>query len=84
MKKLSIFLLALFASAGITQAAIVDGSCGDNLTWSLNTQDSTLTITGMEIQILLLGMITNHTLSMYLCRMASPALENGLFAIAAV
>ena len=46
MKKLSIFLLALFASAGITQAAIVDGSCGDNLTWSLNTKDSTLTITG--------------------------------------
>ena len=46
MKKISIFLLALFASAGITQAAIVDGSCGDNLTWSLNTQDSTLTITG--------------------------------------
>ena len=46
MKKIFIFLLALFASAGITQAAIVDGSCGDNLTWSLNTQDSTLTITG--------------------------------------
>ena len=46
MKKISIFLLALFASAGITQAAIVDGSCGANLTWSLNTQDSTLTISG--------------------------------------
>ncbi len=46
MKKLSIFLLALVTCAGITQAAIVDGSCGPNLTWSLNTQDSTLTITG--------------------------------------
>ena len=46
MKKISIFLLALFASAGITQAAIFDGPCGANLTWSLNTQDSTLTITG--------------------------------------
>ncbi len=46
MKKLSIFLLALFASAGITQAAIFDGSCGANLTWSLDTEDSTLTITG--------------------------------------
>ncbi len=46
MKKISIFLLALVAGVGITQAAIVDGSCGDNLTWSLNTQDSTLTITG--------------------------------------
>ena len=46
MKKISIFLLALFASAGISQAAIFDGSCGDNLTWSLNTEDSTLTITG--------------------------------------
>ena len=46
MKKISIFLLALLACAGITQAAIYDGSCGANLTWSLNTQDSTLTITG--------------------------------------
>ena len=46
MKKISIFLLALVASAGIAQAAIFDGSCGANLTWSLNTQDSTLTITG--------------------------------------
>ena len=46
MKKISIFLLALLACAGITQAAIFDGPCGDNLTWSLNTQDSTLTITG--------------------------------------
>ena len=46
MKKISIFLLALLACAGITQAAIYDGSCGDNLSWSLNTEDSTLTITG--------------------------------------
>ncbi len=46
MKKNSIFLLALLSCAGITQAAIFDGSCGGNLTWSLNTEDSTLTITG--------------------------------------
>ena len=46
MKKISIFLLALLSCAGITQAAIFDGSCGANLTWSLNTEDSTLTITG--------------------------------------
>ena len=46
MKKISIFLLALVAGVGITQAAIFDGSCGDNLSWSLNTEDSTLTITG--------------------------------------
>ena len=39
-------MLVLFISTTLSQAAIVDGSCGDNLTWSLNTKDSTLTITG--------------------------------------
>lgn len=38
--------LVLAASIGITNAAIVNGTCGDNLTWSLNTKDSTLTIEG--------------------------------------
>ena len=43
--KLFTFLLAIVASVGM-HAAIVDGTCGDNLTWSLNTKDSTLTIEG--------------------------------------
>ena len=46
MKKFFTFFLALVASSGIAEAAIVDGTCGDNLIWSLNTKDSTLTITG--------------------------------------
>lgn len=46
MKKifnLSLFLLFCF---GPLQAAVVNGTCGENLTWSLNTKDSTLTIEG--------------------------------------
>ena len=44
--KLFTLFLVLAASKGITNAAIVGGTCGDNLTWSLNTKDSTLTIEG--------------------------------------
>ena len=44
--KLFTFFLVLAASIGITNAAIVNGTCGDNLTWSLNTKDSTLIIEG--------------------------------------
>lgn len=39
-------------------AAIVNGTCGDNLTWSLNTKDSTLTIEGS-------GAMTNGTYNSY-------------------
>lgn len=46
MKKQFFLLLALVASATMTHAAVVNGTCGDNLTWSLNTKDSTLTIEG--------------------------------------
>ena len=74
MKKLSIFLLALVASAGITQAAIVDGSCGDNLTWSLNTKDSTLTITGS-------GEMTSHPWSDYDSYIKYVSLPDGLTSI---
>ena len=45
-KKLFTLLLAVAAGIGTMNADIVDGTCGDNLTWSLNTKDSTLTITG--------------------------------------
>ena len=34
------------ASVCMLRAAVVDGTCGDNLTWSLNTRDSTLVISG--------------------------------------
>ena len=44
--KITTLLLAVAASVGMMHAAIVDGTCGENLTWSLNTKDSTLTITG--------------------------------------
>ena len=46
MKKLFSLFLLLAASVGMMQAAIINGTCGENLTWSLNTKDSTLTIEG--------------------------------------
>ena len=46
MKKLYTLLFAVLASSTISNAAIVNGTCGDNLTWSLNTDDSTLVISG--------------------------------------
>ena len=44
--KIFTLLLAVAASIGTMHAAIVNGTCGNNLTWSLNTKDSTLTIEG--------------------------------------
>ncbi len=46
MKKFSTLMIVFVASITFASAAIVEGTCGDNLTWSLNTQDSTLTIEG--------------------------------------
>lgn len=46
MKKQFSFLLVLVASTTFSHAAIVNGTCGANLTWSLDTKDSTLTIEG--------------------------------------
>ena len=74
MKKLSIFLLALVTCAGITQAAIVNGSCGANLTWSLNTKDSTLTITGS-------GEMTSRPWSDYKSYIKYVSLPDGLTSI---
>jgi len=50
-RKLFTFLLAAVASIGLTRAEIYSGTCGatgngSNLTWSLNTEDSTLIISG--------------------------------------
>ena len=40
------FFVAFMASITFANAAIVEGTCGDNLTWLLNSKDSTLTIEG--------------------------------------
>ena len=44
--KLFTLSLAVLASISFANAEIYDGTCGDSLTWSLNTEDSTLTIVG--------------------------------------
>ena len=46
MKRVSVVLLAVLASIAWSHAAIINGTCGENLTWTLNTKDSTLTIEG--------------------------------------
>jgi hypothetical protein len=47
MKRLFTFFFALLSVYTFSAyAAIVDGTCGDNLTWTLNTKDSTLVIFG--------------------------------------
>lgn len=44
--KIFILLLAVAASIGTMHAAIVNGTCGDNLTWSLDTQNRCLIVEG--------------------------------------
>ena len=44
--KMFTFLLAVMASASMLFAETYSGACGENLTWSLNTEDSVLTISG--------------------------------------
>ena len=47
MKRLFTFFFALLSACTFSAyAAVVDGTCGDNLTWTLNTKDSTLVISG--------------------------------------
>ncbi len=46
MKKLFTFFTTFVVFVSQATAAVVDGTCGDNLTWSLNTKDSTLVISG--------------------------------------
>ena len=47
MKRIFTFFFALLSACTFSAyAAIVDGTCGNNLTWTLNTKDSTLTISG--------------------------------------
>lgn len=46
MKKLFTLFFALVASAGMIFAETFTGQCGDNITWSLNTDDGALVING--------------------------------------
>ena len=41
-QKILILLLALTASSGLMSAETYNGTCGDNLTWTLNTDDGVL------------------------------------------
>ena len=47
MKRIFTFFFALLSACTFSAyAAVVDGTCGDNLTWTLNSKDSTLVISG--------------------------------------
>ena len=57
MKRIFTFFFALLSACTFSAyAAIIDGTYGDNLTWTLNTKDSTLTISGT-------GEMTNYSSS---------------------
>ena len=45
-QKIFTLLFALVASAGILRAEIYSGNCGDSVTWTLDSADSTLVIAG--------------------------------------
>lgn len=45
-KKIFTFFLALAASAGTMFAEVYNGTCGENLTWSFNTESGQLSIDG--------------------------------------
>lgn len=44
--KVLLFMFVVMTNVIMTRAAIVNGTCGEGLTWMLNTKDSTLTIEG--------------------------------------
>ena len=47
MKRLFTFFIALLSACTFSSyAAILEGTCGDNLTWTVNTEDNTLVISG--------------------------------------
>ena len=73
--KLFTLLLAVAASVGMMRAAIIDGTCGENLTWSLNTKDSTLTIEGT-------GAMTSAPWSEHKSYIAHVNIQEGLTTIA--
>ena len=70
-KKLFILFFALAASVGSMSAAVVNGTCGDNLTWTLDTQTKTLTIEGS-------GKMTSHPWANYKQYVVNVSLPDGL------
>ncbi len=46
MKKIFLLLFALFANLNLVHAGVVNGTCGNNLTWSLDSNNGVLTIEG--------------------------------------
>ncbi|MCR4663795.1 MAG: leucine-rich repeat domain-containing protein, partial [Paludibacteraceae bacterium] len=55
-QQLLTLLIALMASSGLMFAETYSGTCGDNLTWTLDTESGILTISGT-------GAMTNYTYS---------------------
>jgi len=79
MKKLFFLFLTLVTSAGMTQAAtkaVVSGMCGDELSWTLNSKDSTLVIDGS-------GVMTSAPWSEYRNYVAYVELPSGISQIMA-
>lgn len=70
-KKILVLILAYLMNFFVIEAAIVNGICGDNLTWTLNTQDSTLVIEGS-------GEMTSTPWGTYNSYIAYASLPSGL------
>ncbi len=47
--KVLLFMFVVMTNVIMTRAAIVNGTCGNNLTWEVNTKDSTLIIEGSGV-----------------------------------
>lgn len=74
--RIFVIVLMLFAYFGNAHSAVINGSCGVRLTWSLNTQDSTMTIEGS-------GNMTSHPWDEYKSYIKYVSLPDGLTSIAA-
>lgn len=74
MKKFFTLFLAMMASITFANAAIIEGTCGENLTWSLNTEDSTLNIEGS-------GAMSSSSWLQYSSFIKYVSLPNGLTSI---
>lgn len=71
-RKIFILLFVELAYFGLTHAAVVNGTCGSNLSWTLDSKDSTLVITGT-------GIMTNSpTWSSYASYIKYVSLPDGL------
>lgn len=72
--KIFICLAALGCLLMPTFGAVINGSCGDNLTWTLNTKDSTLVIEGI-------GDMTSNPWAEYRSYIAYVSFPDGLTSI---